>query len=90
MPDFQEISNVKMSKCDLLIDRPYQFLEASPDGITYNHKNIVEVKCPYSSWNTRPDKGIARKRFPFWKKGCKQHAQMVVPNLIPISFDQKW
>ncbi|KAI4455781.1 exonuclease phage-type/recb c-terminal domain-containing protein [Holotrichia oblita] len=47
---FEEYSKLEVAECGLFIDKQYQYLGASPDGLI-NDDAIIEIKCPSSIKN---------------------------------------
>lgn len=53
--------NLKVEKCGLFIDDDHEYLGCSPDGLV-GDKGIVEVKCPYNSFNLNIDEQIIKRK----------------------------
>jgi putative phage-type endonuclease len=68
---------VKILECGMFIDKEFQFLGATPDGLIENH-TLVEIKCPFSAFNMKIEEAIDRKKINFWNKNDhsinKKHA----------------
>lgn len=47
--------NVKFQSCGIFIDKVYNFLAASPDGINSTKTKVIEIKCPYSIRTELPE-----------------------------------
>lgn len=45
----------KFSKCGTIIDEVRNYLSATPDVISDEKEKIVEIKCPYSVKDDKPD-----------------------------------
>lgn len=49
------VVNDDFYKCGIIIDKKRNYLSASPDAVNRKHDTIVEIKCPYSVRNDRPE-----------------------------------
>jgi hypothetical protein len=47
----------------LFIDEEHSFLGASPDGIVNDGEGILEIKCPYNSFNSNIEDSIKNMKF---------------------------
>lgn len=45
----------QFSKCGLMIDQTLNFLAATPDAIDTKNETIVEIKCPHSVKDEKPE-----------------------------------
>lgn len=48
LKEYMEVKNIIVRSCGLFIDKEYNFVGASPDGMACDNSKIIEVKCPYS------------------------------------------
>lgn len=55
MKEYCSLMGADVSKCGLMIDESRHFLAATPDGIDANNDTIIEIKCPYSARNDKPE-----------------------------------
>lgn len=65
--------DVKIEQCGIFLDRQYDFLGATPDGVFKKNNDffIVEVKCPYTCKDITPEEGVSRRFITFWDKSGK-------------------
>jgi hypothetical protein len=56
-------SSIDIAECGLFIDEEYHFLGASPDGLVNDGEGIVEIKCPYNSFNCEIGSSIKKMKF---------------------------
>ncbi len=54
LDNFVAVTGEQISKCGLFVSRQFNWIGASPDGISTNQNFVVEVKCPYVLRNTSP------------------------------------
>jgi hypothetical protein len=57
---------IKIERCGLFIDDVYDFIGATPDGIS-DDDTIIEIKCPFSAAGISADEAIVQKKIKFWK-----------------------
>lgn len=72
LAQLEDMMNLKISKCGLFIDEKYNFLGATPDGIS--DEIVIEVKCPIAPYNIGINAAIQEGKMHFWrvnkKTGC--------------------
>jgi hypothetical protein len=56
-------SNIKITECGLFIDSEFDFLGSSPDGMVNDKEGIIEIKCPYNSFNKEIETSIKDMKF---------------------------
>lgn len=55
---------VDIKKCGLFVDEDFPYLGASPDGLI-GDDTIIEIKCPFSSFNEHVEEAIKKKKLNF-------------------------
>lgn len=50
---YEEQTGTKCEKSGLRVQKLYQFIAGSPDGLV--NDGLIEIKCPYSYRNFNPD-----------------------------------
>ncbi|XP_064211833.1 uncharacterized protein LOC103314328 [Tribolium castaneum] len=62
--------NVTIVSCGLFVNKKWNFLGASPDGLILDLDSIVEIKCPYSAFQKKMsfEEAVISKKITFWKQ----------------------
>ncbi|XP_022161755.1 uncharacterized protein LOC111027668 [Myzus persicae] len=61
---FEKVINSKIKLAGLFIDKTYHFLAARPDGLIEDD-GIIEIKCPYTTKDLRPEDAIQCGKLKF-------------------------
>lgn len=61
---FEKQFNLKVLPAGLFVDREFNFLAGSPDGLVGDN-DIVEIKCPHSIKDMTPIEAVTAKKIKF-------------------------
>jgi hypothetical protein len=61
----EQLLDIKIDECGLMIDFATPYLGCSPDGIISDVKGIVEIKCPASAKDMTISEAIKNKKIDY-------------------------
>lgn len=61
---FESLFNVKVLPAGLFVDKQFNFLAGSPDGLV-GENQIIEIKCPHNSKDLTPHQGVVANKIKY-------------------------